>query len=544
MQRLFIDTLPRYLNQQVTISGWVNTVRYHGEVAFVDIRDSTGMVQVVVKNKLTTSLKREDIVSVNGRLINRQLDQCNPKISLGDVEIVSDSITILASSNIPYKLTDQTTEEVRLTYRYYDMRTSRMQNNLRNRAKMLSGARFFLEHHRFAEVETPIFSKTTPEGARDFIIPSRINPGKFYALPQSPQIYKQLLMTAGWERYYQIAKVFRDEDLRLDRQPEFTQLDLEMSFVDEQQIQDLVESLVKYMAKYGYDIQLPGIFNRITYNSAITLYGSDKPDLRNPLQLVDLTKLLGEHTYAIVIPSILSSKAKNKYSDLSKANGGQGLAQITYDTEIHTHLPLSQDILLQISEQVQLIPGHCLLLQRNDNKHAVLNSLGIVRNALGNDLELIDKDQYAVTWVTDFPMFERDDAGNLQFAHNPFSMPQGKLHDDCLARGYDLVINGFEIASGAIRNHNLQDQIDLFNMLNMDKDQFKHLLAGLDCGTPPHGGLALGIDRMAMLFSKEPSIRDVIAFPKTNRGNCLLTECPSVVEPSQLEDVHLIIKKS
>ncbi|MDD5888603.1 MAG: aspartate--tRNA ligase [bacterium] len=564
----------------VELYGWVQKKRDLGGVVFIDLRDRSGIVQVVVRDgssfyDLAASLKSESVLRVEG--IVRERESKNLNIPTGEIEIEVSNLELLNSSkDLPFEISDDTTalEDTRLKYRYLDLRRSSVSNNLIVRHKITMAIRNFLDKEGFLEVETPILCKSTPEGARDYLVPSRVNKGKFYALPQSPQIFKQLLMVGGIEKYFQIARCFRDEDLRADRQPEFTQVDLEMSFVDQEDVMTLTERLIAYLFKEikGIEIKLP--LKRMLYDDAIDKYGSDKPDLRFGLEINDITEIFKNTTFT-VFKNVIENDGvinclvlKNKASEYSRKSLDQltefvktykasGLAYLKFGEEISGSIAkvLTDIEINALKEQLSLVDNDLVLIVADNKKSIVKTSLGALRSKLARDLNLINKDDYKLLWVTKFPSFEySEEEGRYVACHHPFTAPLDsdvdKLINDkahCYSKAYDIVINGYEAGGGSIRIHNEEVQNKMFEALELSEDDIKNkfgfFVEALKYGTPPHGGLALGLDRLTMLFTGTENIRDVIAFPKTASASCLMSECPNVVADKQLDDLNISIKE-
>ena len=568
------------INETVNLSGWVQKSRNLGGIIFVDLRDRSGLIQLVIhpENKyyeLAESLRNEYVINVTGKVLERE--KKNSNLETGDIEVEVDTLTLLNSSlEIPFAITDDTTalEDTRLKYRYLDLRRNSLQNKFITRNKITFATRKFLNSLDFLEVETPILCKSTPEGARDYLVPSRVNEGKFYALPQSPQLYKQLLMVSGFERYFQIAKCFRDEDLRADRQPEFTQIDVEMSFVEEQDIINLGENLVANIFKEtkNIDIKLP--LMKMKYNEAIDKYGSDKPDLRFDMIINDVTNIFEKSEFIMfqnvlnnngIINAIVIKDVADKYSrkDLDKLNDyvktykAKDLYFLKFNEEITGSIAkkVSEEEISNLKEKLN-IETNDLVLFVADKYNIVKNSLGSLRCKLARDLSLIKKDDYKLLWVVDFPAFEwSEEQDRFMACHHPFTMPKDEDVDklitdkaNCYSKAYDIVINGYEAGGGSIRIHDSKVQEKMFEALELtDEDvenKFGWFVNALKYGCPPHGGFALGLDRLTMILSDTENIRDVIAFPKTASASDLMCECPSSVDETQLKELGIsIIKK-
>ena len=567
------------VGEKVTLNGWVSKVRNLGGLVFIDLRNRTGIMQVVVKPEneyyeIANSLKSEYVIEVTGKIVERESK--NLKLATGEIELEVEVLKLInKSKEIPFTITDDTTalEDTRLKYRYLDLRRECLKNNFVVRNAVTYSTRKFLNNLEFLEIETPVLCKSTPEGARDYLVPSRVNKGKFFALPQSPQIFKQLLMVGGFERYFQIAKCFRDEDLRADRQPEFTQIDVECSFVNEDEIMTLGEKLVATIFKdvKNIDIKLP--LMRMKYDEAIARYGSDKPDLRFSMEINDITHIFNNTNFTIfknvieengVINAIVVKDAADKYSrkDLDKLTEfvktykAQGLAYIKYNEEVTGSIVkvLTEEEINNIKQELN-VENNDLILIISGKYNVVKTSLGALRCKLANDLNLIKKGDYKLLWVVDFPSFEWSEEENRYMAcHHPFTSPKDEDVDklltdkaNCYSKAYDIVINGYEAGGGSIRIHDEKVQEIMFKALELTEEdiseKFGFFVDALKYGCPPHGGFALGLDRMCMLLSETDNIRDVIAFPKTASATDLMSECPGNVDQKQLIELGLELKK-
>ena len=577
----------QYLNQTVTLFGWVHRRRDHGGVIFIDMRDREGLVQIVcdpdnvLAFQRAEKIRNEFVLKITGLVRPRPEGTINTNLISGEIEVLTQSIEILNTSlTPPFMMDDENlSETVRLEHRYLDLRRPQMQKNLRLRHKVTMEIRKFLDQKDFIDVETPILTKSTPEGARDYLVASRTNSGHFFALPQSPQLFKQLLMVSGFDRYYQITKCFRDEDLRADRQPEFTQIDIETSFLKEPEIMVLMEEMICNLFSNVLQIKLESPFPRMTFSEAMLKYGSDKPDLRIPLMLTELTDAMKEVEFkvfreaaqnpggriaALCIPqgSKLSRKEIDDYTNFVGIYGAKGLAYIKVNSLEKGLEGLQSPILKFLPEETVKI-----ILERtaaNDGdliffgagKLKIVNeSLGALRVKIGQDLDLVEPG-WRPLWVIDFPMFERnEDENRWQALHHPFTSPADG-HEDlletdpgkALSKAFDMILNGSEIGGGSVRIHRRDIQLKVFHALNIEiseaKEKFGFLLEALQYGAPPHGGIAFGLDRVVTLMAGEESIRDVIAFPKTQRAQCLLTQAPSLVAEKQLQELHLRLRRT
>ena len=573
-----------HIDDQVSLCGWVHRRRDHGGVIFLDVRDHAGIVQVVFDPdtvesfKLADQVRNEYVLNITGRVRTRDAAAINPKMATGMIEVLGKELTILnASETPPFQLDEHSDagEDVRLRYRYIDLRRPEMQDKLRLRSKVSHFIRNYLDQQDFIDIETPILTKATPEGARDYLVPSRTHPGEFFALPQSPQLFKQLLMISGFDRYYQIARCFRDEDLRADRQPEFTQVDIETTFLEEQEIMDLVETMFRQMFRETIDVELPD-FPVMTYADAMKKYGSDRPDLRFGLELADVADLLKEVEFnvfsgpandpksrvaALRLPNgdQLTRKMIDGYTKFVSIYGARGLAYIKVNdlaagieglqSPILKFLP--DNVVLNILDRVGAEDKDIIFFGA-DKAKVVNDALGALRCKIAEDLNLYAK-KWAPLWVTDFPMFEGE-GSNWTATHHPFTQPTGDMDamladpSSVLSRAYDVVLNGIEVGGGSIRVHEMEMQKKIFEVLDLTEHEinikFGFLLDALKYGAPPHGGLAFGLDRLIMLMCDSNAIRDVIAFPKTQTAACLMTSAPSEVDPPQLAELNIAVKKS
>jgi aspartyl-tRNA synthetase len=577
-----------HIGQTVTLCGWAHRRRDHGGVIFIDLRDREGMAQIVIDPDtkeafaIAESVRNEFVLKITCKVRARPEGTVNPNIPTGEVEMLASEIEILNPSlTPPFMLDDDNLSElVRLEHRYIDLRRPAMQENMKLRYRVSKVIRDYLDDNGFIEIETPMLNRSTPEGARDYLVPSRIHHGEFFALPQSPQLFKQLLMVSGFDRYFQITKCFRDEDLRADRQPEFTQIDLETSFLEENDIMDIVEEMIRQMLKKVQNVDLPAQFPRMPYAEAMSRYGSDKPDMRVTLEITELSDVMKDVDFkvfsgpansdngrvaAIRVPNgaEISRKEIDAYTEFVKIYGAKGLAYIKVNdasklSEEGLQSPIVKNIhetaLKAIIERTGAQNGDIVFFGADTTK-IVNEALGALRQKIGHDKGHVDGRAWAPLWVVDFPMFERDEEnGRWNALHHPFTSPKDG-HEEllesnpgaCLSKAYDMVLNGWEVGGGSVRIHKQAVQAKVFKALNISdeeaQEKFGFLLEALQYGAPPHGGLAFGLDRLVTLMAGAESIRDVIAFPKTQKAQCLMTHAPSAVDEKQLRELHIRVRQ-
>ena len=566
-----------HINSSVTLCGWVNSLRTHGKIIFIDIRDRYGKTQIILDKKdlinKGNSLSNEDVITISGKVNARTKDFVNKDISTGEIEVIANELHILSISNplpVPIHDREASTEEHRLKYRYLELRNKTLQDNLIKRHNAAQVVRNFLSKKDFIEIETPVLMKSTPEGARDYLVPSRIHHGKFYALPQSPQMYKQLFMISGLDKYFQIVKCFRDEDLRSDRQPEFTQIDLEMSFVDEPDVRNLVEDLITTVFKKVNNVTIKKPFPVLSYHDSINKYGTDKPDLRYKMELNSFKKFSDQSDFksfkglkyvtmlSVDDSSHFSRKIIDELDDYAKSIGAKGLAWMKCNgknLEGGISKFFNQNLQSKIISNYKL-KNNSICLIVGDNSQLALKVLGLVRTKIAQMLNLCDNTIFKPVWIVDFPLFKWDEnQKRFESVNHPFTAPKDsdikKLlsnPEKVLSKGYDIVINGYEVAGGSIRIHDDKIQKQIFEIMNITKkeinDKFGFFIDALKFGTPPHGGIAFGLDRLVMLLCGVNNIRDVIAFPKTTSASALMEDAPNTISKTQLNDLNIAIKKN
>jgi aspartyl-tRNA synthetase len=586
MRSIYCGNLNKsHVEQEVELCGWINKRRDLGGLIFIDLRDREGLVQVVFDPEVeglmdvANTLRQEFCVQVKGTVRARPESQVNKDMATGEVEILGTGLTIINRAEpLPLDFNQQNSEERRLKYRYLDLRRLEMSDRIKLRAKASSFVRRFLDNNDFLDIETPVLTKATPEGARDYLVPSRVHKGSFYALPQSPQLFKQLLMMSGFDRYYQIVKCFRDEDLRADRQPEFTQIDLETSFMTSDQVRAITEQMIREMWQELLNVDL-GQFPVMAYSEAMRRFGSDKPDLRNPMELVDVADLVKDVEFKVLsapandekgrvavltVPggAQLSRKQIDEYTKFVGIYGAKGLAWMKVNDRdagvegVQSPIAkfLNEDVITALLERTNAQTGDIILFGA-DKRNVVNEAMGALRLKVGLDLKLTDLNKWAPLWVVDFPMFEEDDEGTLHAVHHPFTAPKdinaAELEANpagAISDAYDMVLNGYEVGGGSVRIHNNEMQQAAFRILGIDEqeqqDKFGFLLDALKYGTPPHAGLAFGLDRLVMLLCGTDNIRDVIAFPKTTQASCLMTNAPSVANPDALKELAISVEQA
>jgi len=567
------------VDKYVVVMGWVQRRRDHGGLVFIDLRDRTGIVQVVFSNEVSSeafekvqSVRSEYVLAIEGKVVKRSPENVNPKISTGEIEIYANTLKILSKSETPpFPIEDRSnvSEAIRLKYRYLDLRRPSMQQNLMTRFKITKVVRDFLNRNGFIEIETPLLIKSTPEGARDYLVPSRIYPGKFYALPQSPQIFKQLLMISGFDKYYQISKCLRDEDLRADRQPEFTQIDIEMSFVEVEDVLKINEKMIAEIFKETLGIDVPIPFKRLSYQESMERFGTDKPDLRFGMELKDLSDIVAQSEFNVFKTALKNNgsvrginvkgaasmprRQLDELVEFAKTYGAKGLLWIqVFEKEVKSPATkfLSEEEMKKILERLEAEAGDLLLIVA-DKDEIVFDTLAHLRLELGKRFNLIDENKYEFVWIVDFPLLEYDEGEKRYVAkHHPFTAPKDEdielLEKEPLkvrAKAYDIVLNGTEIGGGSIRIHDTELQKRMFKVLGFSEEKawerFGFLMEAFKYGAPPHGGIAYGLDRLAMIITGSDTIRDVIAFPKTQNAVCLMTDAPSEVSEEQLKELHI-----
>lgn len=573
-----------HVGQSVTLCGWVNRRRDLGSLIFIDLRDRDGIVQVFFDSdkaeafNLASELRNEFCIQIKGTVRPRDEKNINPDMATGSVEVFATDLQIINRSEpLPLDSNHINSEEARLKYRYLDLRRPEMAERFKTRARITSFVRAFMDKHQFLDMETPMLTKATPEGARDYLVPSRVHKGEFYALPQSPQLFKQLLMISGFDRYYQIVKCFRDEDLRADRQPEFTQIDVETSFMSAEQVRELMECMIRELWLETKQTDL-GVFPKISYAEAMQRYGSDKPDLRNPMELVDVADVLKSVEFQVFagpandpngrvavlrVPggAQLTRKQLDEYTNFVGLYGAKGMAWMKINQRAAgiegIQSPVAKFLTAEIVEQLldrNNAEDGDILLFGADSAKVVTDAMGALRLKVGRDLGITDLEAWAPLWVVDFPMFEQDEAGDLAAMHHPFTAPRDLTPEqltaapaDAIANAYDMVINGYEVGGGSVRIHNGAMQQAVFSLLGIEQaeqqEKFGFLLDALKYGAPPHAGIAFGLDRLTMLLTGTENIRDVIAFPKTTAAACLLTDAPSEANPSALDELALLVVK-